>query len=428
MSYTGVRKFKLTVAHVFIVGFAWFIGIVFLCYATSKPGWAKSGTQDFINFLNDAERIDGLPVGFLNKVVKDLNLKLEFGNTQKVEFNRKDKIILDNKFSVDGRGGGGLKSYSNLGSSKSASVMAEMMHAYVQWVEQESKKPNPHREARRIKAFIESTLCRYKKVKRADTGVEVELDRKQQHDVLNEFWSNWFSKLIRDWKEGNHLLSTGVHTSSDRDKKREEWVLERVKNRDVDAYYKEGFWKTKVWVAKENHMSFHEMRVLMRHVLGLKEQFIEKAFKSFKRPFERKKFCVSLSMVLVLDASGSMKTKIKGTKISMLDKVKNDIAAALDELPNDGEVTLIVFRDCKDIRVEEHFTQDAEIIKEALKGVKPSGSTPIADAFDFAIKYIETHARGRGKKFLMLTDGTETCGGNPVDAVKKYIKRVDTRE
>lgn len=125
------------------------------------------------------------------------------------------------------------------------------------------------------------------------------------------------------------------------------------------------------------------------------------------------------SLVLLLDASGSMKHKM-GDGRSRLDNVK---AAALQQLQQmDGrlEIALIVFYDCARIVVEVPFTLDPVPLRNKLSGdaIKPSGSTPLAAAIETAKNYLRDFGGSTTRRVVVLTDGNETCGGDLVDAIR----------
>lgn len=125
------------------------------------------------------------------------------------------------------------------------------------------------------------------------------------------------------------------------------------------------------------------------------------------------------SLVLLLDASGSMNTKM-GDGRSRLDNVK---AAALKQLQQmDGrlEIALIVFYDCANIVVEVPFSLEPDPLRAKLTGgdIKPSGSTPLAAGIETAKAYLRDFAGSTTRRVVTLTDGNETCGGDLIDAIR----------
>jgi len=119
------------------------------------------------------------------------------------------------------------------------------------------------------------------------------------------------------------------------------------------------------------------------------------------------------SIVILLDASSSMGDNNK------MSQAKASAQRTLGQVRPNVEVALVVFYDCGNIKVEQHFTTDAAALATALAGIQPSGSTPLAEAITFAKDYIRREARGATSDLVVLTDGQETCGGDPVAAAQK---------
>jgi hypothetical protein len=121
---------------------------------------------------------------------------------------------------------------------------------------------------------------------------------------------------------------------------------------------------------------------------------------------------IAQSIVILFDASGSMSTNKR------IDQAKRSTVSVLRQVTPDTEVALIVFYDCNKIVVEQGFTTDPSRIEAVLPRIRPSGSTPLARATTFAKKHIADHASGRTARLVVLTDGQETCGGNPLEAAR----------
>lgn len=121
---------------------------------------------------------------------------------------------------------------------------------------------------------------------------------------------------------------------------------------------------------------------------------------------------VASSIVLLIDASGSMGDDGK------MDAAKAAAHNVLSQVGDGTEVALIVFYDCGDIRVEQDFTGDVDAVLAKVDGISPSGSTPLAAAITFARQYITQNASG-SPRLVVLSDGEETCGGDPVAAARQ---------
>ena len=128
---------------------------------------------------------------------------------------------------------------------------------------------------------------------------------------------------------------------------------------------------------------------------------------------------IKRSTVFVVDASGSMATNNK------IGKAKAAVRAALSGYASDQgeeEWALVVFFGCSNIKLMQGFTTNPRDITSKL-GFRPSGSTPVAKSMRFAASYLRRAARGQTGRIIMLTDGGETCSGNPVEAAKGIHQR-----
>ncbi len=134
----------------------------------------------------------------------------------------------------------------------------------------------------------------------------------------------------------------------------------------------------------------------------------------------------SNTILFILDVSGSMTGGLDGgTKI---DAAKRTFTQLVDELPGRGlDVGLEVYghygvRDCSAIEViVPPGPLDPSAVKAKVESLNPDkGATPIADALATAGEVL----RGvREKKTIVLiSDGEETCGGNPVQTVERLRK------
>lgn len=141
-----------------------------------------------------------------------------------------------------------------------------------------------------------------------------------------------------------------------------------------------------------------------------------------------------LSLVIVLDASGSMG---EGTP-PLMERVKQGIRTTLDSLPRDQaiEVGAVVFYSCGSISNLE-FTRDLDAIRDRLMSVGPSGGTPYAGAIDQAAGFFKSSAHPASKRwrYAPFTDGLETCDGNVVgasnrleDAIARHNETIENME
>lgn len=133
----------------------------------------------------------------------------------------------------------------------------------------------------------------------------------------------------------------------------------------------------------------------------------------------------------ILDASGSMRAAMGGS--TQMEVARQAIKSALDALPPDASVALRVYAhraeqsdkaaSCVDSELLIPFGPlNKSLISAKVDAVQPRGYTPIAYALeqaekDFGIERESTHV------LVLVSDGEETCGGDPVKVVQGLIAR-----
>ena len=122
-------------------------------------------------------------------------------------------------------------------------------------------------------------------------------------------------------------------------------------------------------------------------------------------------------LVLVLDASGSMWGEVGGeAKIVGARRVVGELAAGLEDA---RPLALVAYghrreADCADIETVTPLAPlDRRGLQRTVDGLNPKGKTPITAAVEHAL----TQAP-RGATVVVVTDGLETCGGDPCAAVR----------
>ncbi len=125
-------------------------------------------------------------------------------------------------------------------------------------------------------------------------------------------------------------------------------------------------------------------------------------------------------LLLILDASGSMWGQIEGeNKIVIARRV---LGGLVDGLQDGSEVGVVAYGhrregDCEDIEtVVPIGALDKTALKAKVDGLNPKGKTPITRAVQQAFDSL----RGRpgGATVVLVSDGLETCGGDPCAAVR----------
>jgi len=125
-------------------------------------------------------------------------------------------------------------------------------------------------------------------------------------------------------------------------------------------------------------------------------------------------------LLLVLDASGSMWGQVAGeAKIVIARRVMKDLAG---RIPAGTEVGLIAYGhrregDCDDIEsIVPIGPLDASALGAKIDALNAKGKTPITKAVGGAIDALKT--RDRVSTVILVSDGIETCGGDPCAAVR----------
>ena len=122
----------------------------------------------------------------------------------------------------------------------------------------------------------------------------------------------------------------------------------------------------------------------------------------------------SHSIVFCLDNSSSM----SGQPIK--DAMNAGVQAVTSAVGSEVEMALYFFGQsgCEaPVRLVD-FTVDRDKIKADIRTASARGSTPLAAAITAAGQYIRSSAQGEAATIILLTDGLETCSGDPVAAAR----------
>ena len=118
---------------------------------------------------------------------------------------------------------------------------------------------------------------------------------------------------------------------------------------------------------------------------------------------------VQRSLVFILDLSGSMGG-------DPLDEAKAAVAQVLQGAPASGvqEYALTTFGGCGGVRVPVPFTSDPQGVVDEARASSASGGTPLADALRRAQHLALDESSSEDIRLVLLSDGEESCGGDPV--------------
>jgi len=122
---------------------------------------------------------------------------------------------------------------------------------------------------------------------------------------------------------------------------------------------------------------------------------------------------------IILDTSSSMGDAIDGsTKIEVAKSVIIDL---LDNLPDGSLVGMRIFAGCEKSRLISGVEPlNRQWLANEVKQIQPGGTTPLA----FALEKTKEDLAGINdpQLVLLISDGMETCGGDPVAAAKDLIR------
>ncbi len=121
---------------------------------------------------------------------------------------------------------------------------------------------------------------------------------------------------------------------------------------------------------------------------------------------------------IIFDGSGSMWQQMEGDyKIALARTALGDLLA---DLPDDTEFGLLAYGhrrkdDCSDLELLFPLgSLERETVTTAIEAMNPTGKTPITAA----VKQSVAHLEDRETTVILLSDGLETCEGDPCAAVR----------
>ncbi|GAA5061100.1 Ca-activated chloride channel family protein [Thermocatellispora tengchongensis] len=133
-------------------------------------------------------------------------------------------------------------------------------------------------------------------------------------------------------------------------------------------------------------------------------------------------------VLILLDTSGSMKED-DGTGTSRIAAARRAIGKVVDAAPDDARIGLRSYGGgCRDTDLRIPIGPlDRAAVKERVAALRPRGDTPIAYALRKAAGDFQDKAGGgvegeEERTILLVSDGEETCGGDPV-AVAEELRR-----
>jgi hypothetical protein len=103
-----------------------------------------------------------------------------------------------------------------------------------------------------------------------------------------------------------------------------------------------------------------------------------------------------------------------------IEEAKRAALSTVASLPVGAEVALQFFgtSGCN-VELVLGFTTDKNAMSAQIQNAGAHGSTPLALAIEEAGAYLKANAHSNERTIVLLTDGNETCGGDPVEAARK---------
>ncbi len=129
----------------------------------------------------------------------------------------------------------------------------------------------------------------------------------------------------------------------------------------------------------------------------------------------------SANIIFILDASGSMRGQVGGEpKISI---AKNVLIKLIQDMPVGVNVGLVAYGhrrkgDCNDVEELAALGKPnkQELINK-IKALRPKGKTPISHSVELTAEKLR--AMEEETTIVLVSDGKETCGGDPCELVRK---------
>ena len=164
------------------------------------------------------------------------------------------------------------------------------------------------------------------------------------------------------------------------------------------------------------------------------EKWDELTFSGPEAGPEGKAVTQSYNVAVLLDSSGSMANMDGGR--TRMDLAKEAIEQYVSQLPEEANVSLRVYghigsgsdqdKAASCAKIEEVYplgAYEADKFKAALSKFKPAGWTPMAKAIEGVQKDFAPLAGEHNTNIIyIVSDGVETCEGNPVLAIKKLAE------
>jgi Ca-activated chloride channel homolog len=129
--------------------------------------------------------------------------------------------------------------------------------------------------------------------------------------------------------------------------------------------------------------------------------------------FRRRDIPVSLG--ILVDNSGTMRLKRPSVNQAALNLVRASNP--------DDEVFVVNFTDSDHLYIDQTFTSDINLLKEALEKIESRGSTAIYDAVTAGSDYLEKGAKHEKKILLVITDGEDNSSVRTLEQAVNFVQK-----
>ena len=124
---------------------------------------------------------------------------------------------------------------------------------------------------------------------------------------------------------------------------------------------------------------------------------------------------VPVSLALVIDNSGSMRSKRQGVEAAALALVK-------DSNPQDESI-VVNFND--EAYLDADFTSDIKVLQSGLERIDSKGGTAMRDAIRMSIDHLHDKAKRDKKVVIVITDGNDNASMVTLDSLVKLAQQDD---
>lgn len=127
------------------------------------------------------------------------------------------------------------------------------------------------------------------------------------------------------------------------------------------------------------------------------------------------------SYVIVVDASGSMLPENNPANRDRMVDVRRSARSFMATMTDRDEVAVYAFYDCNGgIVREQDFTRDKAAALSVIDGIEASSGTPLAEAIRIGGQFLLNSGHFERKSLIVLTDGEESCSGDPQAAAAEF--------